>query len=51
MNQHQRLQSTITQIEGTYASATIRAYAADFATFIRFAILRTAPLCLQALLH
>ena len=36
MNPHQRLQATITQIEGAYAPATIRAYAADFAAFMRF---------------
>jgi hypothetical protein len=36
MNPHQQLQATITQIEGAYAPATIRAYAADFAAFIRF---------------
>ena len=36
MNPHQRLQATFIQIEGAYAPATIRAYAADFAAFIRF---------------
>lgn len=36
MNPHQRLQATITQIEGADAPATIRAYAADFAAFMRF---------------
>ena len=36
MNPYQRLQATITQIEGAYAPATIRVCDADFVGFIRF---------------
>jgi len=39
----QMLRSTIARIEGAYTPATIRAYFADFATFITFCDLKNQP--------
>ena len=43
MNSRQRLQATISQIEGAYAPGTIRKYSTDLATFIRFYDSRNFP--------